>query len=133
MIFFLGLAGLARTLLSKYNADGVISGVTFASCVLAALTVAHLIEARSPLTARVCSSCLGMIGFGLAVASGDVMLIAPIVAAVAMFILTVGGEACFRLFHTPADQQSRSADPADPANDAANQAAPSRGTRHRSS
>jgi hypothetical protein len=100
LIFYVGAANVARTLLARGHADpephshvGV-----YALCAALAVLVARLVErARSALTSRVSSASLGMIGLLYATLHGDVHPWAPVPAA-ALLVAVVGlGELGYRL------------------------------------
>lgn len=100
LIFYVGAANLARTLLARAPGDPephAHVGV-YALCAALAVLIARLVErARSALTSRVCSASLGMTGLLYATLHGDTHPWAPVPAA-ALLVAGVGaGELAYRL------------------------------------
>jgi hypothetical protein len=100
LIFYVGAANVARTLLARVQADPdphAHIGV-YALCAALAVLVARLMErARSALTSRVCSASLGMTGLLYATLHGDIHPWAPVPAAAALLTAVVAGELGYRL------------------------------------
>ncbi|GAA4435159.1 hypothetical protein [Phytohabitans houttuyneae] len=100
LIFYVGAANVARTLLARGQGDPephAHVGV-YALCAALAVLVARLVErARSALTSRVCSASLGMTGLLYATLHGDVHPWAPVPAAALLVTAVVLGEAAFRI------------------------------------
>lgn len=89
MIFFIGSAGLTRTMLTAYYPDlpPLAHGGAYLLCLgFALLAAAAMRRVASPLTPRVHSGSLGMTGLLLAAAHGDT----PAHAAVAVTALVLG-------------------------------------------
>lgn len=100
LIFYVGAANLARTLLARGQGDPephAHVGV-YALCAALAVLVARLVErARSALTSRVCSASLGMTGLLYATLHSDTHPWAPVPAAALLIVAVVAGELGYRL------------------------------------
>jgi hypothetical protein len=100
LIFYVGAANLARTLLARGHGDPephAHVGV-YALCAALAMLVARLVErARSALTSRVCSASLGMAGLLYATLHGATHPWAPVPAAALLLAAVCAGEVGYRL------------------------------------
>ena len=100
LIFYVGAANLARTLLARGHAEpephshvGV-----YALCAALAVLVSRLVErARSALTSRVCSASLGLAGLVYATLHAETHPWAPIPAAALLLVAVAAGELRYRL------------------------------------
>jgi hypothetical protein len=103
LIFYVGVANLARTLLARGHPEPephTHVGV-YALCAALAVLVARLVEqARSALTSRVCSASLGMAGLLYATLHGDTHPWSPVPAAALLMTAVGAGELRYRLWGT---------------------------------
>lgn len=100
LIFYVGAANLARTLLARDQSDPephAHVGV-YALCAALAVLIARLVErARSALTSRVCSAALGMTGLLYATLHSEIHPWAPVPAAALLLAAVLLGELAFRI------------------------------------
>lgn len=99
MIFFVGLAGVTRTLLAAREPAPAVAVhyAAYALCVgLAVLIAAVMRRTQSDLTPRVHSGSLGVTALLLAVFHGDLPPHAPVAATALIFGATCAGELAYR-------------------------------------
>jgi hypothetical protein len=100
LIFYVGAANLARTLLARGQGDPEPHAHVgaYALCAALAVLVAQLVErARSALTSRVWSASLGMTGLLYATLHGETHPWAPVPAAALLLAAVCAGELGYRL------------------------------------
>jgi hypothetical protein len=109
-VAFVGIASLARTGLSQVpQVSEAIHATAYAIAVLAALVLGKLLgRTKSPRTARLITSCLGMTGLVLAAIASGVPIGALIGAGVTLGALSVTGEMLYR--RNPADTPQAAGD-----------------------
>jgi hypothetical protein len=93
MIFYLGLLGLSRSVLTEANLhDGAVSTAVYLISLPIALMVGQLVEkVKGPQVARILSATLGTVGILVASLAGDVPTLVAI-AVIGMYVLHVTGE-----------------------------------------
>lgn len=100
LIFYVGAANLARTLLARGHGEPEPHAHVgaYALCAALAVLIARLVErARSALTSRVCSASLGMTGLLYATLHGEIHPWAPVPAAAVLLTAVCAGELGYRL------------------------------------
>jgi hypothetical protein len=99
LVFFVGSAGLTRTVLTAYYAElhPLTHALAYALCLAFALLAAAVMRrVASPLTPRVHSGSLGLTGLLMALAHGDTPAHAPVAVTAVVLGVTCVGELAYR-------------------------------------